>query len=129
MASLLILTNISLLPVFFVLILFGCSKSSEKRIDYYTNGSVKSEATISNGRKNGNYKEYYEDGTLKLNADVEEDTLNGKSYKYYPNGKLAEDFQFIKGRLFGVNMFYGRNGKLKEMREYDSSGRMIAANL
>jgi TonB family protein len=73
---------------------FAIEKSEYKYLDYYKNGKLKSEKTLSG--KDGGYPigeetEYYENGNKKSSSYYENKKLNGTHKFWYENGNLMEE--------------------------------------
>jgi len=92
----------------------------------YTNGTVKAEATVRDGRLEGPTRGFYasgrlqveehfvggvsdgvrrrfhEDGTPKSAEEISQGRLHGKSERFHPNGKLAERGTYREGQPDGL---------------------------
>ncbi len=97
-------------------IFISCSSTTEK--DYYSNGNVKSEVILSNG-KYAIYKEYFENGNLKKVESYNELKLHGESFYYRKNSTLEERSIYYNGKL--IKRFeYLANEKIKLIQLYDT---------
>ena len=60
--------------------------------EFYSEGALKSEVEVKEGKRHGRYREYYEDGTLKLRGKYANNKPKG-TWKYY-----TEDGKFERKR-------------------------------
>jgi len=99
------------------IILFSCTKQKLNK-DYFTNGSVKSEYHILNGRREGKYIEYYSSGAKRYVSFYKNGLLDGKDVEYYENGNIKRKGQFIDDKGYGFFRYYNRENKLDSLKEY-----------
>jgi antitoxin component YwqK of YwqJK toxin-antitoxin module len=107
-----------------------------KWIDFYTNGNKKTEATYTNDKLNGVYKEY----DLAGNVILEKHYFNGELFvpkeeeivlkaevkrSFYPDGKLQFEGAFYKDIPVGIHREYDENGKIKINKEYTDEGILL----
>ena len=62
--------------------------------EFYSEGALKSEVEVKEGKRHGRYREYYEDGTLKLRGKYANNKPKG-TWKYY-----TEDGKFERKEKF-----------------------------
>lgn len=121
--------------LFFIITgLSGCSENKEK--EYYTNGKIKTELTVKDGKKNGLAKSYYETGEIKREGIYLNNLLEGKSIYYYKNGEIESETDYHAGKITGLRKEYYENGILEaignlkegmqegEVKEYYETGKL-----
>lgn len=99
-------------------VLNSCSPESERKVKYYSNGQIKWEVELLDGKRNGVLKEYYEDGVLMSKGNWENGLADGKTEYYYKNGLLKSLSFWRNGKQEGVTKKYYRNGRLKSVAVY-----------
>lgn len=97
---------------------FAIDKSEYKYLDYYKNGKLKSEKTLSG--KDGGYHigeeiEYYENGTKKSFNFYENKKLTGAHKFWYENGNLMEEGTYSNDdstnkTFYKLMNFWNKNG-------------------
>lgn len=70
------------------------------------------------GERNGNWKWFYSDGTLKQEATYQKGNLEGPYTSYHPNGQLKEKGTYINDSLEGENRYFNDYGALIEKKFY-----------
>jgi len=76
-------------------------------------------------KKNGVIKEYYSDGTLKSEATYVKGKEHGPIKIYHENGNLALEGEFNAGLRSGIMTTYHENGSRSAQLEYNPFGRQI----
>ena len=97
--------SIGVLVAIHCLCCFFCSiaiAAQELRRDYYKTGRVKSEAEITDGKKQGIEKQYYESGALKNQCTYQNDQLDGTAQEYYESGSTSMLTIYKKGAKDGI---------------------------
>lgn len=129
---------------FIAIILIGCNKVKK---EYYTNGNIKYEAEMKDGKQNGHFikyhpngkiaiegsfvnnqregyfKTYFENGILKDEGYYKKGLGNGLMKEYYESGEIKNEAEMIDGKQVGVLKTYFKNGKLEKKSEY-SDGKV-----
>jgi antitoxin component YwqK of YwqJK toxin-antitoxin module len=82
-----------------------------KKIDYYYDGTVKAEYTLTNGKINGTFKLYNENGTIKRTGNFTNGLENGLFKEYDESGNLEAEYTMTNGKKNGVLKIY-EDGKL-----------------
>lgn len=76
-------------------------------------------------KKDGVIKEYYSDGTLKSEATYVKGKEHGPIKLYHENGNIALEGGFNAGLRFGIFTAYHENGKKSSQIEYNQIGHQI----
>ncbi|MGL2965024.1 TonB family protein [Flavobacterium sp. XGLA_31] len=87
---------------------YNLEKPAYKYLEYYSNGNLKSEKTLSGkdgGFPIGEEVLYYENGNKKAIFSYEERKLKGLSKKWHENGKLKEE-GFYDSEKLGTDNYY-----------------------
>jgi antitoxin component YwqK of YwqJK toxin-antitoxin module len=82
-----------------------------KKTDYYYDGTVKAEYTLTNGKINGTLKVYNENETIKRTGNYTNGLENGLFKEYDENGNLEAEYTITNGKKNGVLKIY-EDGKL-----------------
>lgn len=82
-----------------------------KKTDYYYDGTVKAEYTLTNGKINGTLKVYNENGTIKRTGNFANGLENGLFKEYDKSGNLEAEYTMTNGKKNGVLKIY-EDGKL-----------------
>lgn len=82
-----------------------------KKTDYYYDGTVKAEYTLTNGKINGTLKVYNENGTIKRTGNFTNGLENGLFKEYDESGNLDAEYSMTNGKKNGVLKIY-EDGKL-----------------
>lgn len=108
-----------------ILILLSCRKDKEERgVSYYKNGQLKHEVLLINGKPEGVAVMYFESGKILSKTHCKNGKKHGKSVFYYENGNVEQESVF-KENLYQTTMAYTEDGFLKQIRIYDSLGRLF----
>ncbi len=111
--------------------------------EYYSDGGLKSETELKDGKRNGMVRNYSERGRLlstteyvndlregwlinyssetgapELKGFFKNDTQSGPVIQYYREGMLFRESNYVKGRIDGVVKTFWANGKLKAENFY-----------
>lgn len=99
------------------LLFSACKKTN---LQYWENGTKKSEITFLNGKMDGKATWWYDSGTIQQSSYYKKDKLNGLSVRYYFNGKKQSEENYIDDKLNGLCTYYDENGvKLTEVNYKD----------
>ncbi|MEZ4841924.1 MAG: hypothetical protein R2821_10570 [Flavobacteriaceae bacterium] len=82
-----------------------------KKTDYYYDGTVKAEYTLTNGKINGTLKVYNENGTIKRTGNFTNGLENGLFKEYDESGNLDAEYTMTNGKKNGILKIY-EDGKL-----------------
>ena len=99
--------------VLILLVSFAISACSTVVEEKYLDGTIKSEITMKNSRKNGSAKYYYPSGRLQMSMNYVDDKLEGLYEKFTFNGVRTEMTMYSNGMKNGESKLYGENGKLQ----------------
>jgi hypothetical protein len=77
-----------------------------------SDGSLASEITYKDKKRNGYAKGYYEDGSLQGEFNYENDLLHGVAKIYYQNGPVYQETPHTHGKKDGIQKIYRKNGSL-----------------
>ncbi|GEM_PF-2537456 len=102
------------------ILMFLLSCSSNVVTERYENGSLKTQAVVIEGKKNGSFKSYYENGNLKLEGIYKNDLREGEFLLYDSLGYLIQKGRFINGLKDGVFEDYFQDGNIKGIINYNS---------
>jgi antitoxin component YwqK of YwqJK toxin-antitoxin module len=86
---------------------------------YYSDGKLKRQATVKDGKFTGNIKEYWHNGNMRQldsllqPCDIKTQNCNEVLLRYHENGSLAQRFIQTNGVLSGLAEQYDSNGVLK----------------
>lgn len=105
------------------LILSGCKEKIQKEVAYYSNGTLKFEVKLLNGKREGPGIEYFENGKVEARSFWKGGKLHGKVTILYEDGRTRQINEYLKGRCVESHD-YATDGFLKEIRIYDSLGRV-----
>lgn len=87
---------------------------------YHESGKLKFEASYTEGKYDGAFKEYFEDGKILQEGLYKADALEGEIKTYYPNGKLREKVTFAGGVENGPFEEYLEDGNIKARGTYQN---------
>ena len=105
--------------------------------NYYENGSLKSEITVKNNKKNGPAKKYYITGELHTVVHYVDNVKEGETIWYYKNGQPYRVTNYIHDEIQGLRKIYYENGKLQAeipykddnliegTKEYNKYGKLL----
>jgi antitoxin component YwqK of YwqJK toxin-antitoxin module len=104
----------------FLLIFFSFYANAEEKIQYYTNGNIKTRTNYENGVIDGLQIGYYENGNIKFEASFKNNKLNGITIGYYENGNIKAQDVYIAGILNGEVTAYFENGEMERNEIYNN---------
>lgn len=123
------------------LFLISCTKDKPDNLkqELYSDGKVKSEVPLVNGKENGLMISYYENGNIKSQINKKENLKDGYSYFFYPNGVLKSIGHYKNGNSDGSFTWYNKKGDMdylskfennqsKSFMEFDIYGNIINAS-
>jgi antitoxin component YwqK of YwqJK toxin-antitoxin module len=84
---------------------------------YYSNGQLRSNTEIKDGKFNGKSRGYYPDGKLKIESESKDGKPHGDYKHYFPNGQLEIAAKLKDGKLNGLFKIYYYNGQLRREME------------
>ncbi len=87
-------------------------------LEFYRDGSKRSETLYSGGEKNGAFKAFGPKGNLLEETYYVHGNLHGESLRYHPNGRLASRKNYRHDKLHGPVEYYDKNGKLTHRYRY-----------
>ena len=91
------------------------------RAYYEKNGTIKSEITIKNKKKNGPAKKYYLTGEVHTLVNYVDNVKEGEAIWYYKNGQPYRVTQYVNGKIEGIRKVYYENGKLQAEIPYKNN--------
>ena len=77
---------------------------------YYSDGTLKEEAHMKEGKRDGTTTHYYPDGSLMATIPYVRDRPHGESKLWYPDGMLKAEVRYRQGRRHGKSAVYFRDG-------------------
>jgi hypothetical protein len=117
---------------------FTFNEDGDTIITYYRpDGSLKSQITVKNKRKNGLAYNYYENGNIQNEIIYLDGYKDGIAKWYYQSGELYRETLYKNGQKSGIQKKYYENGALKAeipylldepvvgTKEYKKSGKLI----
>ena len=93
---------------------------------YYDGGTLFTEATYKNNRREGPTFIYRENGPLWIEIPFKDDKAEGISKEFYPDGKLFKATSFRNGKLDGRSCEFYESGPLKV--EWSALGGKLEGN-
>ncbi len=87
-------------------------------VSKYSDGSVRAEIAMKNGKKNGMAREYYQSGKIYREMEYREGKKEGVAKRYYENGKLAQETFYKNDKIHGTQKKYREDGKPASVAEY-----------
>lgn len=96
------------------MLLCSCSNSQNREIEYYDDGSLKSEYFLKNELKEGDFVEYFKNGKVKYRINYEAGKKSGKAIYYYETGEIYGVTYFKNDVNHGETRNYYKNGKMKD---------------
>lgn len=111
----------ALIRIFALLVLVACGRETSETGEvtdgvvrtYRDDGSVITEFTYKNGKRNGLCKTYHPTGKIYREDMFADDVLHGMAKQYYNTGILYSETNYDSGRIDGVQKLYHKDGKLK----------------
>ncbi len=105
---------------------FNCNNhtdDSKYKIEYYLDGTKKSEGLINNDSlKTGIWKFYYPNGNISNISHFFNGKKDGSSIQYFSNGQISDSINYKNGKFYGNIKFYFPNGKLNQEAYHDENG-------
>lgn len=86
---------------------------------YYSDGNVRWEGSMENGKRNGVWREFARNGILIGEYIYKDGTLNGPAKLFFYSGKTFKELTYKNGNLNGVYKEYFRNGQLYRKAWYE----------
>jgi antitoxin component YwqK of YwqJK toxin-antitoxin module/Tfp pilus assembly protein PilF len=90
---------------------------------YYTDGTIKREGKMVNGKWQGNWKKYNPLGILIEDYYYDDELLSGPQKTYYANGTLKEEYTCDSNNIIGIYKKYRINGHPEMIGRYNKEGR------
>lgn len=85
--------------------------------EYYPNGKVMAEVTLTNFTPDGPTKTYYENGKLMSESFYKDGKQEGAAREFYEDGKLRSEATYKDNKPLEKKMYYP-GGKIKEIWDY-----------
>lgn len=86
--------------------------------EYYTSGSIKSETSYIDGKKDGEEIIYDTNGRIKEKREYKYGVRDGKWSKFYANGLLKEEVSYRENKPVGEHILKYENGNTKAVGIY-----------
>lgn len=106
-----------------LLLIIICSSCSTSEKQYYENGRLKAEYTLSSSLRNGLFNEYYESGNLKRTGYYSDGKLNGKIQHFFEEGEVMKIQFFRNDLLVDSTSLFDKNGKRNVTFFYNELGQ------
>jgi len=90
-----------LIMAFLSLVFTACETFVNR--DYYSNGTLKEEFSVRNGKFNGKYSAFYDSGIPRAKGEFKNDMMSGVWQYYYPNGKIQSIQEFKNGITISID--------------------------
>jgi hypothetical protein len=87
-------------------------------VSNYSDGSIRAEIPMKNGKKDGLAKEFYQSGKLFREIQYQEGVKEGLAKRYYENGQLAQETPYKNDKIHGVQRKFREDGKPASIAEY-----------
>jgi antitoxin component YwqK of YwqJK toxin-antitoxin module len=92
---------------------YADNRKTDKWLEYYCNGNVKSKIVFVNGRPDGYAQMFHENGKISEEGTWRNSRWVGNYKLYYDNGEVQHEFVFNQsGRREGQQKYYYENGQL-----------------
>lgn len=86
---------------------------------YYSDGKLKTELIILNGKRNGNARIYYKNGKVSLEMNYKNGLRDGVSKRYYEDGTIYQETNYKDDKINGERKKYRENGKILSIAKYE----------
>lgn len=93
---------------------------TNKLVAYYPNGKKSMEGTVSDGWREGLYKEWDINGNIRKEYNFKNDEYSGTNKEYNANGTLALESNYLYNNLNGISKRYSNNGILLSEESYSN---------
>jgi len=90
----------------------------------YDDGTLSSEQTYKDGKKDGLFKYYNKNGTLSSEQTYKDGKLDGLSKEWYTNGQLSREGILKDGKKEGDFKWYYENGQISQEKKY-KNGKQV----
>ena len=91
----------------------------QKRLEYFSNGQIKSETNFRQEKKHGKYLSYFTNGSISTEGEYKNNKKNGRWVWLGKSGKLDSIFHYKDGRLNGSYEIYNK-GRISIKQNYKS---------
>ncbi len=122
----------------YIIVFFLTSCNTDEHQEYYSNGKLKEEYHLLNGKFDGKTKAYYENGKIQAKGQYKNGQMTGIWYYFYDNGFIQSiqefkngilvslDFWDIKGNQLvkngtGVVSYYNPDGQIGSVMSYKNN--------
>ena len=92
--------------------------------EWYDNGQLYLEFTMTNGIKDGVCKKWYDNGQIQIVYNYIKGKLNGNQKKWFSNGNLRAEWNYLNDQLHGISTEWNADGSIKSKRQYQN-GQLI----
>jgi antitoxin component YwqK of YwqJK toxin-antitoxin module len=92
---------------------------NEIKKTYWGNGTIKSEASYSNKKKQGILKIYNNNGILVQSVDYCDDKINGKVKSFFEDGSIESQETYIDGKRQNDLIVYNRYGSIIYSKDFE----------
>jgi len=103
----------------------GTGDTRQRAVSYHTNGQLKHEVLLTDGKPDGIGINYFENGRVQAITYWQNGKKHGPNKVYYQNGNLHQENMFIKDVRRDITKTYWETGGLMKLTELDSLGRVI----
>ncbi len=100
-----------------LLMLYGCEQKEVKKT-YYSDGSIKAQAELVDGKRNGVMVYYYSNGKVQAELPYINDKANGLAIYYSMSGRVSKKITYSDGRKNGEYEIYYSNGRIAEKGKF-----------
>jgi antitoxin component YwqK of YwqJK toxin-antitoxin module len=84
----------------------------------YSDGTVRAEIPMKDGKKNGLAVEYYQGGKVYREVEYIDGKKEGIAKRYFENGQLAQETFYKNDKMHGTQKKYRENGDPASVAEY-----------
>lgn len=92
---------------------------TEKWVDYYDNGILKTKEFYKNGKLNGKQENWHDNGNIKSIVNFLENYKHGEFQSRFKNGQIHWEGSYIEGELLpGEYIVYHEDGDIHEIYRY-----------
>ncbi len=93
----------------FLILITALSACTKIKKEYYNDGTLQSEVTMKNGKKNGKAVYYHENGNKSMEIFYDDDKAEGISTIYYYKGTVKRTDNFKNNKLNGLSVNWDEN--------------------
>lgn len=94
------------------------SKNEDVVVAKYSDGTIRAEIQMKDGKKNGKALEYYKSGKLYREIYYVDGKKEGIAKRFFENGKIAQETNYKNDKIHGIQRKFREDGKLASEATY-----------